>query len=103
MTFVITFFPIGENVSTKVERRYSIYCNISDKCHDKGTEIHNCKKHKLFRMSRQSRTPSEVAHVIQTLSASNQRQLKRLRIIKLKQSIISFDFHLSHTFPDPMT
>ena len=64
----MTFFPIGENVTTKVLKKYSIYCNISDKCHDKGTEVHNCKKRKLFGMSRQSRTPSKVAHVIRTLS-----------------------------------
>ena len=47
----IVIFPT--NVTTKV-------CN--------STEIHNCKKCKLFGMSRQCRTPSKVAHVIQTLS-----------------------------------
>ena len=47
----IVIFPI--NVTTKV-------CN--------STEIRNCKKRKLFRMSRQCRTPSKVAHVIRTLS-----------------------------------
>ena len=46
----IVIFPI--NVTTKV-------CN--------STEIRNCKKHKLFGMSRQCRTPSKVAHVIRTL------------------------------------
>ena len=43
----IVIFPI--NVTTKV-------CN--------STEIRNCKKRKLFGMSRQCRTPSKVAHVI---------------------------------------
>ena len=33
-----------------------------------STEMRNCKKRKLFGMSRQCRTPSEVAHVIRTLS-----------------------------------
>ena len=33
-----------------------------------STEMCNCKKRKLFGMSRQCRTPSEVAHVIRTLS-----------------------------------
>ena len=47
----IVIFPI--NVTTKV-------CN--------STEINNCRKRKLFRMSRQCRTPSKVAHVIRTLS-----------------------------------
>ena len=47
----IAIFPI--NVTTKV-------CN--------STEIRNCKKRKLFGMSRQCTTPSQVAHVIRTLS-----------------------------------
>ena len=34
----------------------------------KSTEMCNCKKCKLFGMSRQCRTPSQVAHVIRTLS-----------------------------------
>ena len=47
----IVIFPI--NVMTKV-------CN--------STEICNCKKRKLFGMSRQCRIPSKVAPVIRTLS-----------------------------------
>ena len=50
----IVIFPI--NVTTNV-------CNC--------TEMRNCKKRKPFGMSRQCRTPSEVAHVIRTLSLSS--------------------------------
>ena len=41
------------NVTTKVSKR---------------TEMPKCKKRKLFGMSQQCKTPSEVAHVIRTLS-----------------------------------
>ena len=34
--FVMTFSPIGENVTTKVEKIHGINDNISKKCHDKG-------------------------------------------------------------------
>ena len=44
------------NVMTKVSKR---------------TEMPKCKKHKLFGMSRQCKTPSKVAHVIRTLSGKN--------------------------------
>ena len=38
-----------------------------------------CKKCKLFRMSRQCRTPSKVAHVIRTLSQTIIEQLLKLK------------------------
>ena len=50
----IVIFP--ENVTTNV-------CS--------NTEMINCKKCKLSGMSRQCKTPSEVAHVIRTLSRCN--------------------------------
>ena len=52
IVFIVIFLI---NVTTKVSN---------------STEIRNWKKHKLFGMSRQCRTPSKVAHVIRTLSVT---------------------------------
>ena len=71
MTFVVTFSPIGEDVTTKVLKKMVLIeiflINVTTKV-SKRTEMPKCKKRKLFGMSGQCKTPSKVAHVIQTLS-----------------------------------
>ena len=106
MTFVVTFSPIGENVTTKVLKKMVLIeiflINVTTKV-SKRTEMPKCKKCKLFGMSWQCKTPSKVAHIIRTLSSflanadwsvsPETKILNILKIILLVNSVI-FCFRL---------